>query len=127
VTPGDDLTAELERLGGEASTVVTSDPADAEEVWRQLPTDRPGVELLLPGTLPGQCQHLAQDVLVETLVAQIETPGDEPPRWEIRLKAICQCGIDFAVARDGRAPRDGSPGTVLVLTPFVCQNPTVPE
>lgn len=117
---------ELDRLGGEASTVITIDPADVPDefepgdVWRRLPSDRPVLELGERVNAPKVCTHPASDVMVETLVATIEPGEGEQPRWEIRLKAICQCGIDFAVAREGRAPRDGSPGTVLALTPLSC-------
>lgn len=98
--------------------VTATEQVDGEEVpvWRSLPADRPAVELQLPGANPPkECQHSAEDVMVEPMVALIE---DEPPRWEVRLKAICRCGVTFAVAREGRPPRDGSEGTVLVLTPL---------
>lgn len=130
----DELLEELEQLGGSVTTEVAQLEPDEEEVWTRLPDDRPGVELALPGQQvnpPKVCPHRAADVMVETLVAYLEEEqvGDTlyPSRWEIRLKAICQCGIDFAVAREGRAPRDGSPGTVLVLTPQPCDTRGNPD
>lgn len=125
-----DLLEELARRGGEVTTQVipggceTTNLDEEAPVWRKLPGDRTPVELALPGqNVPRVCQHGASDVMVEAMVALIE---DVPPRWEVRLKAICRCGITFAVAREGRAPRDGSPGTVLVLTPLPCDTGGTP-
>lgn len=121
----DDL---LELPGGEtleSVTTVISAPEAEEEVWTHLPEDRPTLELGDVVNPPKVCEHGAAElVMVESLVALIE---DEPPRLELRVKAICQCGIDFAVAREGRAPRDGSPGTVLVLTPAPCDTRGNPD
>lgn len=104
---------------------VTPDDEGDVPVWRQLPSDRPGVELHTPGTQvnpPKACEHLAKDVMVEAIVAYVEggvlDGVTHAPRWDVRLKAICQCGIDFAVEKEGRPPRDGSPGTVLSMRPF---------
>ena len=121
----DDLLEELAALDGEVRTEVTVEPMDEEpEVWRSLPEGRQVLELGEVVNPPRACLHPADHIMVETLVALIE---DEPPRLELRVKAICSCGIDVAVARSGRAPRDGSPGTVLELTPLPCDTRGNPD
>lgn len=94
---------------------VADDLDEEAPLWTHLPEDRPTVQLGQVVNPPKVCGHPPELVAVEPLVAKIE---DDPPRWEIRVKALCtQCGVTFAVEREGHPPRDGSSGTVLSMHP----------
>ena len=72
-----------------------------------------------PLPAPKQCMHSAV-LNVESTVAFIQDVDDEAliAKREVLLKVVCgECGVPVEVAKQGRAPRDGSLGAVFELTP----------
>jgi hypothetical protein len=98
----DELQAQIDDLGIETDPTLTADVEIAGRAWN-------------PAAPP--CQHRAT-YTQQVVVAPIPDPDGGIDHWEAQLEIRCgNCAMPFDIATEGRKPRDGRPGVVVILHP----------
>ena len=96
------LQAQIDELEIEADPTLTASVEVAGHAWNPAAP---------------ACQHRST-YTQQVVVAPIPDTEGGVDHWEAQLEIRCgECAMPFDIATEGRNPRDGRPGVVVILSP----------